>query len=119
MNKKEALEIMDILFTFIPNFGRNATPEFVDMWMNRLMNEGDYQQTLKKTNEYTAAKSYTPALADIIVKVHKPVKSNKQIELEEMEAAVNKEKANPELEAKRLKSIEVMQRKLRGMGAIE
>lgn len=119
MDKKEALEIMDILITFIPNFGRNATPEFVEMWMDRLMNEGDYQQTLKKANEYTAEKSFTPALADIIVKVRKPVKSNKKNELEEMEAAVNKEKQNPELNAKREKAIKEMQKRLRGLGVSE
>lgn len=117
MKKDEAVEIMNLLFVCYPNFNRNDTPGFVDIWMNRLISEGDYKQTFKKAKEYTATNQYPPALADIIAREYKPV--NTEItDVVAMEEAVRREKADPKLKAKREESLKRFEDKLKELRKI-
>lgn len=112
MEKKEAVEIMEILFVCYPNFNRNNTPNFVDIWINRLVEEGDYKLTLKKTKEHTASNPYPPSLADIIARKHKPVYTE-LTDIEAMEEAVRREKADPEKAKKREESLKRFEEKIK------
>lgn len=117
MNREQAKDILAKVHLLYPMFNRENSEELAIIWLDQL-EKSDYEKSKQMLMDYTLGNKYPPTIADIFSKDVKE-KSNKQIELEEMEAAVRKEKADPELEAKRLKSIEAMQRKLRGMGAIE
>lgn len=112
MEKKEAIEIMELLFVCYPNFNRNNTKNFAEIWITRLVEEGDYELTLKKAKEHTASNPYPPSLADIIARKHKPVYTE-LTDIEAMEEAVRREKADPELAKKREASLKRFEEKIK------
>lgn len=112
MERKEAIQIMEILLSCYPNFNRNKTKNFVKIWIARLVEEGDYKLTLKKVKEHTASNPYPPSLADIIAKKYKPVYTE-LTDIEAMEEAVRREKADPEKAKKREESLKRFEEKLK------
>lgn len=103
MEKSEAIEIMEILYSFYPNFNKRGVKSFNKIWIERLM-EGDYKKTLKKTEEYTVNSPYPPSLADIIVLPPKEIKPNPEVEqVKQWEAEVKAEREAMTEEDKRKK----------------
>ena len=117
MEKKEAVEIMEILFACYPNFNRNKTENFADIWITRLIEEGDYKLTIKKVKEHTASNPYPPSLADIIARKYKPVYTE-LTDIEVMEEAVRREKADPEKAKKREESLKRFEEKIKELRRI-
>ncbi|WP_020007372.1 replicative helicase loader/inhibitor [Salinicoccus albus] len=104
MNKTEAVEIMELLYAFYPNFNKNKMENFNQIWIDRLC-EGDYRKTVQKVKQYTADSSFPPALADVFVKKHVPheqVDMTIKADRERVEA----EMADPEKRAEREQKFE-------------
>ena len=116
ITKDEAIEIMEILYSLYPNFNKRGMDNFNRIWIEKLM-EGDYNKTLKQTNQYVTESPYPPSLADIIVKPYKHRDDKMPEKIREAEEAVRKEMADPEIAARRKAKIDKMRQKLERMQA--
>ena len=112
MTKDEAIEIIQILYATYPNFNKNNVKGFNAIWLKRLMEDGDYQKTLRKTENYTAESKFAPSLADILVKEYKPRDDRMAEQIRAAEEKVRQEKADPERAARREQLLNEMRKKL-------
>lgn len=112
MTKDEAIEIMQILYATYPNFNKNDVKGFNAIWLKRLMADGDYPKTLRKTEDYTAESKFAPTLADILVKEYKPRDDGMAEQIRAAEERVRQEKADPEKAARRERLLNEMRKKL-------
>lgn len=117
LEREQAKIILGKIHLLYPMFNREGNKEMAKLWLDQL-EKGNFEKSHTALLNYSLENKYPPTLADIIIK--DVIKDNKQdLELKEMEAAVNKEKQNPELNAKREKAIKEMQQRLRGLGVSE
>lgn len=112
MTKEEAIEILEILYVTYPNFNKNKMDGFNKIWLKRLMEDGNYKRTLRKTNDYTAESKFAPTLADILVKEYKPV-NTEVTDVNAMEQAVREEMADPERRRRREEKLKQFEDKLK------
>ncbi|KKK34712.1 hypothetical protein WN59_06690 [Salinicoccus sediminis] len=104
MKKPQALEILKILYAFYPNFNHKEIESFNEMWIERLT-EGDYEKTMRKVKQYTQDSRFPPSLADVLV-IEPKITPPEETEIAKATAAVEKEMADPEMRAKRERSLE-------------
>jgi len=104
MKKPQALEILKILYAFYPNFNRKDIESFNEMWIERLT-EGDYEKTMRKVKQYTQDSRFPLSLADVLV-IEPKITPPEETEIAKARAAVEKEMADPEMRAKRERSLE-------------
>ncbi|MHC0551400.1 hypothetical protein [Salinicoccus sp. CNSTN-B1] len=109
MKRKQALEVLEILYTFYPNFNHRSIESFNQIWIDRLI-EGDYEKTMRKVREYTTNNPYSPSLADVLVKEYKPTPIE-QMEVPRATAEVEREMADPESRKKREGTLEKIKQK--------
>lgn len=112
MNKEQALEIVQMLYAAYPNFNRHGSKNFNSIWLERLIEDGDYSKTLRKTKDYTTENKFAPALADILVKEYKPRDDGMAEQIRAAEEKVRQEKADPEKAARREQLLNEMRKKL-------
>ena len=115
MNKEEALEIMELLYATYPNFNKSGMKKFNQIWMDKLMDLGDYRKTLQRANQYITESPYPPSLADIIVKPYKHVDHGMPEQIRAAEERVRKEQADPEIAARRKSKLDEYRKKLERM----
>ena len=110
MNKQEAIDIMETLYSAYPNFNKKNINSFNTRWIGFLL-KGDYEKTLIKTEQYIEESPFPPAPANIIVPVHKPTNT----ELTDMKKAretVEHENNDPEQRARREEMLRRFDQKL-------
>ena len=112
ITKDEAIEIMEILYSLYPNFNRRGMDNFNRIWIEKLM-DGDYEKSLKQTNEYVAESPYPPSLADIIVKPYKHRDDGMPEKIREAEEQVKREmESDPGALERRRRKLDELRRKL-------
>lgn len=104
MKESQALEILRMIYAFYPNFNKHDMQDFNDMWLERLT-EGDYEKTMRKVKQYTLDSRFPPTLADVLV-IEPKIIPPEETEIAKARAVVEKEMADPELRAKRERSLE-------------
>ncbi|AKG74382.1 hypothetical protein [Salinicoccus halodurans] len=114
MSANEAKEILHEIYILYPNFNRNNFDKFNETWLMKLM-KGDYKKTKRKLMEYSEGNPYPPALADVLVKEHKP---HQQVDMtiKEDRERVAAEMADPKKRAEReekLKKLAAMEERMR------
>lgn len=114
MTKDEAMELLELLYAVYPNFNKNGMKSFNKIWLQRLM-QGDYQKTLRKTNDYIENSKFPPALADVLVPIHAPRDDGMAEAIRASEEAVRKENEDPETLKRKHELIEEMRKKLHHM----
>ena len=112
MNKEQALEIVQMLYAAYPNFNKHGSKNFNSIWLERLIEDGNYSKTLRKTKDYTTENKFAPSLADILVKEYKPRDDRMAEQIRAAEEKVRQEKADPEKAARRERLLNEMRKKL-------
>lgn len=109
MKKNQALEILEMLYSFYPNFNRKELDSFNDIWIERLT-EGDYGKTMRKVKQYTLDSRFPPTLADVLV-IEPKLIPPEETELAKARAAVEAELADPVKAKEREEVLERARRK--------
>lgn len=107
----EAKKVLTEVQKLFPHFNKNRDIETAKSWI-RLLQKGDYENTMRKLDEYASESSYPPNVADILVKEYKPRDDGMAEQIRAAEEKVRQEKADPEKAARREQLLNEMRRKL-------
>lgn len=116
MEYLEAKEILVEVQRLFPHFNKNRDIETAKAWI-RLLQNGDYENTKKKLDEYAIESSYPPNVADILVKPYEPV-NTEVTDVKAMERAVQEELADPERRKSREEKMKQFENKIKELRRI-
>lgn len=111
MKREEARQIYKEIKFLYPLFNKNDDKDMAVLWLDRL-ELGDYQRTKEKLLDYSIRSSYPPTLADVIETEYIHRDDGMAEQIKQAEALVEKEKANPEIAARRKQKLDDMRKKL-------
>lgn len=112
----EAKEILVEVQRLFPHFNKDRDIETAKTWI-RLLQKGDYENTMRKLDEYASESSYPPNVADILVKSYKPV-NTEVTDVKAMERAVQEELADPERRKSREEKMKQFENKIKELRRI-